>query len=533
MRFLAKCCLAASLFLALVSADAFAGSKNTTVTGVVTDGSGVSLSGIPVTLTHKISDISVTGLSDKDGRFDIRLSKIGRYVVQAGGRLWDSEAAELKIPENEAQTLDIEVSRSKTMMEDLPSSQWMSLLPDGDMKREFLVNCTSCHEISFPRVTKDGVFRDMEKWSEAIALMRSIDEYGLTPPDFDDAVYAEWLAKHLTEEAIANAEPLAPADRNALKAQFTEYPVPASPALPHDLVVGPDRRIWVTGFLNDEIWALSPESGETEVFPINEKVDTLGQVRALEFKPDGKLVMLLGGTNAVVELDPETGAYQTFDAGMYGHSLDLDSHGNVWFNNYFGKPEQIGEIDGKTGELTVHQIPSAYLSEAEGLPLPYGLQVDQDDILWNTGLASNQLVRFNTHTGDANSYEMPTPNSGPRRPAIGPDGMLWIPEWNTGKLAKFDPKTEEFTEYQPSLSTIGPYDVEVNQKTGEVWMSGSLSSSIFRFKPKTEKWTEFRWPTEPAYVRHIAVDEETGDVWSAYSSLPEAKAKIVRLQPNG
>jgi virginiamycin B lyase len=161
------------------------------------------------------------------------------------------------------------------------------------------------------------------------------------------------------------------------------------------------------------------------------------------------------------------------------------------------------------------------------------MQIDQDDILWSTSLASNQLIRFNTRTGDANSYDMPTPNSGPRRLAIGPDGILWIPEWNTGKLTRFDPKSEKFSQFQPGLSTIGPYDVEVNQKTGEIWMSGSLSSSIFRFDPATEIWTEFRWPTEPAYVRHIAVDEETGDVWSAYSSLPEAVAKIVRLQPNG
>jgi streptogramin lyase len=503
------------------------------VTGTITDKAGALLPGVPITFLHQKSSIAVTGLSGPNGRFEIRLQKSGSHVATAGGRKWTAEPVTMIAAKSKAHAINFTLSPSPNYLQKLPSSHWLSVLPEGEMKREFLVNCTSCHEVSHPRMTRKGMHRSRESWAEAIAVMRSIDEYGLTPADFDDDLYAKWLAGNLTEEAMSGAAPLEDTNPAAMNARFTEYPVPKHPALPHDLVVGPDRRIWVTGFFNDEMWALEPSTGEIEAFPINEKVDTLGQVRALKFKANGKLVMLLGGTDAMVELDPETGAYQTFDAGMYGHSLDLDSQGNVWFNDYFGKPEQIGKIDGGTGELTVHQIPSAYLTEAAGLPLPYGMQIDQDDILWSTSLASNQLIRFNTRTGDANSYDMPTPNSGPRRLAIGPDGILWIPEWNTGKLTRFDPKSEKFSQFQPGLSTIGPYDVEVNQKTGEIWMSGSLSSSIFRFDPATEIWTEFRWPTEPAYVRHIAVDEETGDVWSAYSSLPEAVAKIVRLQPNG
>lgn len=31
-------------------------------------------------------------------------------------------------------------------------------------------------------------------------------------------------------------------------------------------------------------------------------------------------------------------------------------------------------------------------------------------------------------------------------------------------------------------------------------------------------------------MRHLAIDAQTGDVWSAYSSLPTALSKIVRLR---
>jgi hypothetical protein len=31
-------------------------------------------------------------------------------------------------------------------------------------------------------------------------------------------------------------------------------------------------------------------------------------------------------------------------------------------------------------------------------------------------------------------------------------------------------------------------------------------------------------------MRHLAIDPDTGDVWIAYSSLPTAVPKVVRLQ---
>lgn len=526
--------LALAAMVALIAVYDQMADRGARVGGRVADNSGRPISGVPVTLNHAVSGISVTVLTGPDGRFETAIEQPGAHAISISGRIWSASPVNIEVAENHMVAVNLVAAPVENPLTQMPSAYWLSKLPDGEMKREFMVNCTSCHEIAYPRVVMEGEYRTESQWLEAMTYMRdTIDQYKLTPPDFEDARYAGWLAEHLTPDNLNNLPALDPPPAQALSARYTEYPVPERPSLPHDLVVGPHGRIWIAAFFNDEVWALTPGTGEIQAYPVNEKPDTLGQVRALKFGSDGKLRLLLGGTKAVVILDPESGKYETFDAGMYGHSLDLDSAGNVWFNDYFGKPEQIGVVDGKSGALTVHPIPSANLTDAQGLPLPYGLQMDQDDVLWNAALASNQLVRFDTRTGDAKSFEMPTPNSGPRRLAVGPDGTIWIPEWSTGKLAKFNLKTEQFTEYQPGLSTIGPYDVEVNQKTGEVWMSGSLSSSIFRFEPESEVWTEFRWPTEPAYIRHIAVDEETGDVWSAYSSLPEAEPKIVRLQPNG
>ncbi len=80
------------------------------------------------------------------------------------------------------------------------------------------------------------------------------------------------------------------------------------------------------------------------------------------------------------------------------------------------------------------------------------------------------------------------------------------------------------------MPTIGAYDIEVDQRSGIVWTTGSLDSSLFRYDPSSGRIDRIPLPTEPGYARHLAVDPETGDVWSAYSSLPPATPRVVRVQ---
>ena len=506
-----------------------AGATTADVTGRVTDSGGNGLADFMVSAKSG-AGIEVTVFTRSDGVYALTGLRVGEQTVTAKGPGWLSAA---QVVSGDGGALDFRLTPLPDAKQALSGAHWMGLLPDGDMKRAFMINCISCHEISHDRVTKDGAARDAAQWAEAIALMRSTEVYGLTPPDFDDAAYATWLAESLSTARVATITPPAPVSADVARARYTEYPVPAAFSLPHDLVVGPDRRIWVTGFFNDVAWAYQADSGAVQTYHVNAVPDVLAQVRALEFDGNGDLWILIGGTSSIVKLDIASGDYQTFDADMYANSLDLDSQGNIWVNDYFGKPERIGVVDASTGAVKTMTIPSANLSDENGLPLPYGLQVDDKDRLWVTMLTANTLVGYDTKTGDAKLYQMPTANSGPRRPGLGPDGILWIPEFAAGKLAKFDPETERFTEYDLGSSAAGPYDVEVDQKTGIVWVSGSNDSSIYRFDPATETFARYPWPTEPGFIRHIAVDEDTGDVWATYSSYPPGVPKLVRLQPNG
>jgi streptogramin lyase len=497
--------------------------------GSITDG-GVPVGGGMVTARELSSGIEVTVFSAADGNYLLDRLAAGAYVIDAKVAGKKTVTAQQVIDEATRGRLDFQVQADPDFRTLLPSAQWFSLLPEGTMKLEFILNCTSCHEISHARIFRNGTPRTAEDWAQAIALMRSIDIYGLTPPDFNDADYAAWLAQHLNAEAIAGLQAARLASGAALAARITEYPVPVTPSLPHDLVLGPDGRVWITGFYNNVVWALDPADGAIQSFPVNEKPDVMGQVRALSFDRKGMLWVLLGGTESLVRLDPADGSIRTFALGMYPHSIEVDSRGKIWFNDYISSGERIGSIDPATGKLEVMNLPSAGLTKEQGLPLLYGLQIDSKDVLWGTLLAANKLFRYDTRSGETKLYDMPAMNSGPRRPGMAPDDSVWIPEFNTGKVARFDPVSETFTRYELGSSSFGPYDVAVDPVSGHVWSAGSLASAMVRIDPATGRRDTFPFPTEPAYPRHMAIDAETGDVWTTYSSMPDAKPKITHIE---
>jgi len=456
--------------------------------------------------------LDLATLPDSEGPLTVRYPGLGPRTVPPG------DAAVVLAPD-------------PAFLRDLPSSQWLTLLPEGERKREFTVNCGTCHEISYDRIMIDGTPRSKEDWLAAIAMMRAMDAYEVIPPDFDDATYAAWLAESFTAERIATLAPAPPADAAALAAvEITEYELPESDSLPHDLVIGPEGRIWITAFFYDELWALDPASGNTERFSADDRPDVNAQPRALEFDAEGTLWVVNGGTEAVLRFDPGTGTYEEIPVGMYAHSLDIDPAGDIWVNDYFAAEERIARVAAGDSTVTTLPVPPARRPASEGLPLPYGLQVDSVGRLYSTQLAANTLVRYDSRSGDGTLFEMPAPNSGPRRPGLDRNDGLWIPEFNTGYLARFDPEAERFERIRLGPSSLGLYDVEVNQANDDVWATGSLASTLIRYRPGDGSILSVPLPTEPAYTRHLAVDEASGDVWTAYSSLPAATPRVARLR---
>jgi virginiamycin B lyase len=498
------------------------------VSGQVTNAAGQGVAGVFVTARDTASGIETTVYSTDQGRYVLPALSDGHYELRAHHARYEDARGALEIGAAQA-SLDFALNAAREPLRQAATATWFAHVKDGADKREFILNCMSCHELSFARLYKDGALRTRQQWLDAFALMKSFDKYAVIPPDFDFEHYADWLTREFTVERVANIAPPALAPREA-QAEITEYPVPIASELPHDLVVGPDHRVWVTAFWNSAMWALDPASGHYESFEVNDEPKVAAQVRALAFAHDGTLWLVNGGTESVVRLDPRTRKFVTYKVGIYPHDIALDSHGDVWLNDYFGKTEGIARLAANDGSVKRFALPSAHLPASAGIPLPYGMQVDGQDRLWSAQLAANTLARYDIASGEAKLYTMPGDNVGPRRMAVAPDGRIWIAEFNTGRVTSFEPATEKFESFDTGIGAAGIYDVEVDPRNGDVWLAAALASELIHLDGKTHRLTRYPLPTEPAYMRHLAIDPRNGEVWSAYSSLPTAAPKVVRLR---
>ncbi len=127
-------------------------------------------------------------------------------------------------------------------------------------------------------------------------------------------------------------------------------------------------------------------------------------------------------------------------------------------------------------------------------------------------------------------HEIPTPQAGPRRLDVDPDGVAWIPEYSAGKLARLNPATGEIREFEVPTRDALPYVARADPERGRIWIGEAGADAIARFDPGTGAFVEYALPTPAALIRHMDVDPRTGAVWAAYSPAPPVHPKIVRLE---
>jgi len=108
-------------------------------------------------------------------------------------------------------------------------------------------------------------------------------------------------------------------------------------------------------------------------------------------------------------------------------------------------------------------------------------------------------------SGDAKStdyvreFSIPTPCTNPLAVVTDYDGNVWFTQTNTGKLAKFDPTTEKFTEYDnPSWPPGGRsmmWGIDY-APDGSVWFTDEAYDSVWKFSTIDEKYERLGYPSE-------------------------------------
>jgi virginiamycin B lyase len=124
--------------------------------------------------------------------------------------------------------------------------------------------------------------------------------------------------------------------------------------------------------------------------------------------------------------------------------------------------------------------------------------------------------------GAISEWAVPTPRFA-RDPAIGPDGKIYIAVMQGNKIARFDPRTKTFTEWDLPEGAR-PHGLLVD-RTGQVWYTGNGNGTIGQLDPGTGRVIEHRAPSggDP----HTLVVDEGGIIWFTVQN----GQRIGRLDP--
>src|SRR5690606_2671353 len=81
------------------------------------------------------------------------------------------------------------------------SSAFVALLPDGEEKRKFLLDCAGCHQFDKRIVSFQGRLKGREQWVERIRQMLSFagadTGFPIMSPSRDAERTADWLVAHV------------------------------------------------------------------------------------------------------------------------------------------------------------------------------------------------------------------------------------------------------------------------------------------------------------------------------------------------
>ncbi len=295
---------------------------------------------------------------------------------------------------------------------------------------------------------------------------------------------------------------------NALRVQ--EYSVPAG-THPHDVAVAPDGTVWYTAQHTGKLGRLDPKTGQTTEIPLGEGSAPHGVIVG----PDGAAWVTDGGLNAIVRVDPGTSAFRgyglpasTGDANL--NTATFDNRGILWFT---GQSGIYGRLNPKSGAMRVFRAPLG--------AGPYGITTTPKGRVFYASLAGNHIAEINVKTGKATVIRPPTANQGARRVWSDSRGMIWVSEWDAGKVGRYDPATKKWREWDvPGPAQV--YAVYVDSKD-MVWLTDFGRSGLWRFAPRTGKFTRVPLRANAA-VRQLLGGP--GEVWGAESGTD--KLVVVR-----
>ena len=511
-----------------------------------------ALEGVLVSAKKSGSTITITVVSDKDGRYSFPAARLepGQYSlrIRATGYDLDGPDQALVAPDKTA-TADLALRKSEDIASQLTNAEWLASMPGTDAQKGQLLNCVGCHTLDRPLRSKYSadefltmvlprmqgyVNQSIPAHPQLRRAERLMEERG----DQRVQVYrgaAEYLASvNLSSHAKWDFEwKIQPRPTGAAtRVIYTEYDLPRETIEPHDVIVDRSGLVWYSSFGEQNLGRLDPRTGQVTEFPIREhKPGFPTGLLGLRSDQEGNLWFGNMYQATIAKFDPKRETFkfwplegeENFDAAQINMVSPQSSgvDGKVWAqNNGFAG---IHRLDIATGKIETFE-------PFKGVPGPhnvYDVVPDSGNNVYFTDFRQRHIGRIDAKTGAVKLYEVPTPNSAPRRGSMDAQDRLWFGEYRGDRIGMFDTKTEQFREWQVAPKWSAPYDV-VTDKNGEAWTGSMLSDQVTRLNPTTGAAISYLLPRS-TNIRRVFVDNSTTPVtfWVGNNH----GASIVKVEP--
>jgi streptogramin lyase len=506
--------------------------------GLVRSAKGDLLEGIMVQLIAPKNAIRTTVYSNADGRYEFPKLRPGTYTLRIAQPREFHPYVKEKVAIDGATALDDITLARVTGGEVLPptpeiaaqmtGSEWLaSLSGTGDEKKLLTTNCNWCHsyqQIFRNRYDEDGWGKIVNRMTKGagspLINMRPAGRFN----DADTARMVKWLATVRGPQAKDPPFVTLPRPQGRqTRVVITEYELPRLELATHDVAGDSKGNIWYSPHRSSYIGRLDPRTGAVEEFRIPlESPNVLPGTHWIQVDRNDVVWGSENWGHNIYRLDPKTGDFKRIPWKV-SEQVNSPAVGNVAFDTegflWRAREKKVTKVDALTGE----PVTSYVLKKFAGT---YGSAMSKDGRYFGGGAwPRDGLVVVDSKTAEV--FEPDTsPNSGPARGEFDPQGNYWA-GGRGGMLVKFDTSKKRIFEYRLPTPYASLYSANVD-KNGEVWAGEMHAGRYVRFNPKTEQWTEYVLPEPYGIDRETWIDNSTDPVTVWYV---DHEGWIVRIQP--
>ena len=522
------------------------------LTGQVTSAEEGAMEGVLVSAKKAGSTITITVVSDAQGRYSFLAGKLapGQYALRIRAVGYDLDNSKsVEVAAQKTTTHDLKLRKTEDLAAQLSNGEWMASIPGTDREKGILLGCVGCHTLeramrsphdadTFMKVVLPRMQAYVNQSIPAHPQLRRGERRMEERGDQRVQVYrtaAEYLAKiNLGADAQwkYDLKTLPRPNGRATRVIYTEYDLGRETIEPHDVIVDADGIAWYSSFGEQNLGRLDPKTGAVKEYPIPEhKPGYPTGLLGLRSDKAGNLWLGNMYQATIVKFDRKTEKFQfwplppeqNIDAAQVNMVSPQGSHvdGKVWAqNNGFAG---VHRLDIATGKIETWE-PFKDAKEPHNI---YDVIPDSNNNVYFTDFRWRHIGRIDAKTGEIKLFEVPTPASAPRRGQMDAQDRLWFAEYRGDRIAMFDTKSEEFKEWKVSPRWSAPYDVAFD-KNEEAWTGSMITDQVTRLDTKSGKAVDYLLPRS-TNIRRVFVDNSTTPVTFWVGS--NHGASIIKLEP--